>query len=145
MNTSWTTSFLNCGAQPWALHSSWGFCQCWVKWKDDFTDLAGCTYQSAGFSCIDMTLWDYSGLQSTVSEKSFLNCHLDSFPPSFIHLVIPAQVWWLVCTSTELNNFLSSMYELFWIQNLLASLLLVPHSWWLSENSAGAISLQSSG
>lgn len=36
------------------------------------------------------------------------------------------------------------MYELFWIQNLLASLLLVPHSWWLSVNSARAISLQSS-
>lgn len=101
--------------------------------------------QSVSFSCIwHGTMELHMVLQSTVSEESFCNCHLVFLHPLFIWLFTPRSGSLCALLLSCVLMFFSNMYESLWIQSWLSSLLLAPHSWWLSVNLIRTISLQSS-
>lgn len=54
---------MSCGTQALGLHSSQGFYQCWIKWKDDFTDFVDYTHlvcsRVLAPLAYDKTLWIY--------------------------------------------------------------------------------------
>lgn len=94
------------------------------------------TYQGASFS----STW-----HGTTELRLVCRPQYPESPSSTVTEIVfphPLFIWLLLPRSSSLCApllscifFFSYMYESFWMQNLLASLLPVPHSWWLSVNS----------